>query len=204
MLETEDPELREPDEKLERPAVAPENLGDPDSENLEEPSPDDLVKPVDPENLDDGTETDLEEDPIPMEEMACWMAGVSCWSTCPTTFNNQINFMMGPLSSFNLSLVDLRCRIGSSRHQSEEELRRGHPASGDQALQLTPDNPSTALYTTECSPRSNADLALRLHSAFFELQCTAVERCAVSISSVRRVVLTNVVTLADPSRIYNC
>ena len=72
---------------------------------------------------------------------------------------------MGPLSSFNLSLVDLRCRIGSSRHQSEEELRRGHPASGDPALQLTPDNPSTALYTTECSPRSNADLtvAIALH-----------------------------------------
>jgi len=93
MPDTEAPEFLEPDEKLE-PPVAPENLEDPAPENLEELSPDDLeepspeeelVKPVAPENLEDGTETDLEEDPIPMEEMACWMAGVSWLSTCPTT-----------------------------------------------------------------------------------------------------------------------
>ena len=94
MPETEAPELREPEEKPE-PLVAPENLEDPAPENLEELSPDDLeepspdeelVKPVAPENLEDGMETDLEEDPIPMEEMACWMAGVSWLSTCPTTW----------------------------------------------------------------------------------------------------------------------
>ena len=82
MPDTEAPELREPEEK----PVAPENLEDPAPENLVEPSPEEeLVKPVAPENLEDGTETDLEEDPIPMEEMACWMAGVSWVSTCPTT-----------------------------------------------------------------------------------------------------------------------
>merc|ERR1712062_845825 len=82
----ESPELEawEPEEKLE-PPVAPENLEELSPDDLEEPSPDEeLVKPVAPENLEDGTETDLEEDPIPMEEMACWMAGVSWDSTCPT------------------------------------------------------------------------------------------------------------------------
>lgn len=93
MPDTEAPEFREPEENPE-PPVAPENLEDPAPENLEELSPDDLVepspdeelvKPVAPENLEDGRETELEEDPIPMEEMACWMAGVSWVSTCPTT-----------------------------------------------------------------------------------------------------------------------
>ena len=76
IVDTEAPELRDPEEKPELP-VAPENLEDPAPENLEEPSPEELVKPVAPENLEEGTETDLETDPLLREAMACWIAGVS-------------------------------------------------------------------------------------------------------------------------------
>ena len=90
IVDTEAPELRDPEEKPELP-VAPENLEDPAPENLEElsleePSPEELVKPVAPENLEEGTETDLETDPLLREAMACWIAGVSWFSTCPTTW----------------------------------------------------------------------------------------------------------------------
>ena len=49
-------------------------------------SGEELVKPVAPENLEEGTETDLETDPLLREAMACWIAGVSWFSTCPTTW----------------------------------------------------------------------------------------------------------------------
>ena len=82
IVDTEAPELRDPEEKPELP-VAPENL---EELSLEEPSPEELVKPVAPENLEEGTETDLETDPLLREAMACWIAGVSWVSTCPTTW----------------------------------------------------------------------------------------------------------------------
>ena len=90
IVDTEAPELRDPEEKPELP-VAPENLEDPAPENLEElsleePSPEELVKPAAPENLEEGTETDLETDPLLREAMACWIAGVSWVSTCPTAW----------------------------------------------------------------------------------------------------------------------
>jgi len=91
IVDTEAPELRDPEEKPELP-VAPENLEDPAPENLEDPAPENLeelsLEEPSPEvlvNLEEGTETDLETDPLLREVMACWIAGVSWVSTCPTT-----------------------------------------------------------------------------------------------------------------------